>query len=234
MLRDRSADHVHASWRDLRDLATLSKDAAMDAAGPGALAELAARSRLARVAPLIREARVESLASTSLAAERQIWSAVDGAFQALPHGDASTRALGALLVVEQDLDWLRRAPAAASIDAAAAARATIVLARELAPARLEALTKWTAGRGPISACFPARWTWARHAQDWDALIVAAREARRRHCERAFTRAPFSLDVPMAVLLLKEEEVRAMATAAEAGTEPSGAAARAYAASLFGA
>jgi hypothetical protein len=234
MLRHRPADLMSAFWRDLRDLATLPLDRAVDATTPAALADAVARSRLAEVAPLVREARVASLASTSLAAERQIWSAVDRAFVALPRRDASTRALGALLVVEQDLDWLRRAPAAASIDASAAARATFVLARELPPARLSALASWTPERGPIAGCLPLRWTWRRDAQDWDALIVAARDARRRLCERAFTRGPFSLDVPLAVMLLKEEEVNAMATAGEAGAERSPAALRAYAASLFGA
>jgi hypothetical protein len=234
LLHRRSIEATRPFWRDLRDLATLTLHSAEDGASPGALAAIVEKSRLAAIASLVREARVDSLASTSLAAERQVWGTVDRAFLALPPRDASSRALGALLVLEQDLDWLRRAPAAASIAAAAAAGATFVLARELPPARVAALAKWTPEHGPIAGVLPARWTWARTAQDWDSLVTAVRRARRRHCERAFVREPFALDVPLAVLLLKEEEVRAMATAAESGGERSAPALRACAAGLFGA
>jgi hypothetical protein len=233
MLRRRAASVVGPFWRDLRDLASVGQDAAADADTPGALAAVVARSRLAAVAPLIREARVESLAAASLAAERQTWRAIDQAFLALPRREASSRALGALLVIEQDVNWLRRAPSFAAIDPVAAARATSVLARELTAPRLAALATWTPERGPIAATLPLGWAWARTAHDWDALVTAVRRARRRHCERAFVGAPFSLALPLAVVLLKEEEMKAVATAAE-GSDRSLAAERAYAASLFGA
>jgi hypothetical protein len=215
-------------------LASVSEDAAAEAVSPSALAAAVERSRLASVAALIREARPATLASTSLAAERQLWAAIDRAFLALPRRDRSARALGALLVIEQDLNWLRRAPTAASIDPSAAASATLALVREVPAARLSALATWRPEHGSIASSLPVAWTWARTAHHWDGLMTAVRRARRRHCERAFVGSPFSLDVPLAVLLLKEEEVKAIATAAEAGGDRSPAAERAYAASLFGA
>jgi hypothetical protein len=234
MLRWRTPVSGHSFWRDLRELASISEDAATEAVSPAALAAAVEGSRLAAVAALIRDARPATLASTSLAAERQLWAAIDRAFLALPRRDRSARALGALLVIEQDLNWVRRAPTAASIDPSAAASATLALVREVPAARLSALATWSPEHGSIASSLPVAWTWARTAHDWDGLMTAVRRARRRHCERAFVGSPFALDVPLAVLLLKEEEVKAIATAAECGGDRSPAAERAYAASLFGA
>jgi hypothetical protein len=54
------------------------------------------------------------------------------------------------------------------------------------------------------------------AADWDALLQCWRSARYRLCARAFLNQPFCLAPAVAVLLLAEEEGRAVAALREAG------------------
>jgi hypothetical protein len=182
---------------------------------------------------MLQDMAPNALGPTSLAAERLVWAGIDRAFAALPSGERAAKAIGALLVIEQDLDWVRRAPAAAGLDPLAATRATIRLRHIVRARHLERLAASTQDAGPLANALPEAWTWARHVTDWDELTFAARRRRRVLCERAFVGDPFVLAVPIAVVLFKEEELRALSAAREAGETRTPALDRAQAGSLVG-
>lgn len=233
LLTGRPASLRSTLWRPLAELSTF---AAENAAACATVAELAAAlrgTRLAGIEALIRSATAESMGAATLAAERQVWRQIGTAFEMLPRGEIAARRLGELLLLEHDFDWVHRAPAVASIERLAAARATLVLERALPGDALTALAAWTPTQGALGQLLPLRWSWRRDAGDWESLALSIRRARRRQCERAFAGPPFSLALPLSVVLLKEEEARAVAAFIESGGRRSPATERAQAASLLG-
>jgi hypothetical protein len=117
--------------------------------------------------------------------------------------------LALAVVRERDLNILRRATAA-GLSPEVLAAALGLVHREIGAADVTRLASWTPARGPFWTAVPPRWQ--RHAPpatDWDAWLVWWRRQRRALCRRAFLEPPFCLAPAVALLLLKEEELRGL-------------------------
>jgi hypothetical protein len=174
------------------------------------------------IAAAVLRAHGDDPTAAELALERWAFVRVGEEADRLPAREAAARALALRVVLEHDIDCLRRA-ASHGFAPAVASALTARLARELPPGMLERLASWQPADGPLGTRVPRGLVrGAERAADWDALVLALRRERRLACDRALMGPPFTLASPVAFLLLREEDVagrlaidRARARTAEA-------------------
>ena len=213
-----------ATWLPMGTLETLSRDVVRDALSLPTLVAALANTPYAEIASGMLRAHP----ADPLAAEQGFdsWTsrAVVDAAAALPQSDALAREIAFALVRDRDLEVVRRAGAAGGAGAVIAALA--VWPRELNAADLQRLVSWKADEGPLWPHVPRsfRRRGTRPA-DWDALKLAWRIERRELCRRAFLDQPFSLAPAVALLVLKEEEIRGLTAIAESDVAVDAATAR---------
>jgi hypothetical protein len=167
-------------WRPLDPLASLSLPERAET-----VAELVDRIAATPFAPIAGAlARTDHPAATEIGLDRWVWTEIWAQARALPRREAAALALVRLLVLEHDVDLLRRA-GAFGVAPDLIAKATVVLSGER--------------RGPgLLARLDA-------AAAWDGELLRLRRARLRACRRAFVGWPFQLAPAVAALLLREEQ-----------------------------
>jgi hypothetical protein len=213
-----------APWRDLRGLETLRRDTLREASSLRELAAALRGSPYGEAADSILRAHEDDPLAAEVALDRWASRRLLEEARRLPRRDGDAAALAVALVRERDLDVVRRAEAWYGLAPSLVAAATALLQGEIGRAAVERLAEWTPTAGPLAVRLPAALARAvGPVADWDALQSALRRNRRRACARAMRRAPFSLGPAVAFLLLREEEVRALAAFVEHARAPHAAA-----------
>ena len=163
-------------------------------------------------------AYAHDLNAAELAIDRWASASLAKAARALPPSEFGARELALALVREGDLNLLRRGVSAFGFSAEAVVAGLAVLPDEFPAEVLARLAAWTAGDGPFrTAEWPRSWRRiAGAATNWESLILAVRSARCCACQRAFLSDPYCLAPAVALLLLKEEELRGVAAILESG------------------
>jgi len=196
-------------WRDLGELAALPLACLRDSASLREAAQSLARTPYAAIAEEVLRVHGSADGQIGLAVDR--WASrrlLDEAAR-LPPDDADATELVRMLVRERDLDALLRVVAAFGVPPDQAAAATALLRFEAPAEELRALAGWSVARGPIFPLLPRPLRWlAEGAADPDGALLALRTARARACDRTFIGAPFHLSQAVALVLLREAEVRA--------------------------
>lgn len=209
-------------WRPLEPLASFSFDARTLA--PADLVQRLSTTPYRDIARALFRSHAGDLPAVEMGLDRWAWHGLYDEAQRLPASERRTFELVRLLVIEHDLDLLRRGRSF-GLDADLVAKATIVLAREHGAAALLDVASWRppapSGAGPtLAAVLPARLAnLTGDPRGWDDALLAIRRARLRLCRRAFIGWPFQLAPAIAVLLLRDAQARAAVAIAAAQTCP---------------
>jgi vacuolar-type H+-ATPase subunit C/Vma6 len=206
-------------WRPLGRLATLHLES-----WRAPLTEVEALARLsptpyAQVTARVARAHHGDLGAAEMAFDRWASTRLLQEADALGGSEHVARSLVRSVVRERDLDAVRRAVSSYGLSPRSAAAAPVLLTREMDAGALEALAEWVPERGPLAARLPARLVRAARLEGWAELHLHLRRQRRRLCTRAFRASPYQMAPAVAFLLLREEEVRALAAMAEARGGP---------------
>ncbi|MFI5177983.1 MAG: V0D/AC39 family V-type ATPase subunit [Vicinamibacterales bacterium] len=185
-------------WRPLGPLERVARAACETAGSLRQLAAVMRRTPFAVIAAAVLDAHGEDLAAAEVAFDRWGSSAVVDAARALPRAESAARDLAFHVVRERDVMLMARAVGPLGLAPEAALRMTAVMAAESGPARMRRLVEHLADRSPSLTD----------------LRRQVRVARRLACRRAFLGNPFCLAPPIALVMLREDEARALFTVAE--------------------
>jgi hypothetical protein len=212
-------DQWSRHWRPLGRLATVHLDSWRAPLTEGeALARLSA-TPYARVAAAEARAHHGDLGAAEMAFDRWASIRVLQEAGALGRSERVARALARSVVRERDFDTLRRAVSSYGLSPRLAAATPVLLTQEMDAGALEALAEWVPERGPLGLRLPAHLLHGARVGGWAELHLHLRRQRRLLCNRAFRGSPFHMAAAVAFLLLREEEVRALAAMAEARGGP---------------
>jgi hypothetical protein len=230
-------DRWKALWQPLGALESLRIEDCRDVTSLQNLAELLQVTPYRDVAEAMLRTHARDLLAAELGFDRWASQSIVHAAVALDRSEVAARALALAVVRERDLNLLSRGPREFGLSPDAVVGTLVWLPKELKPAELARLATWTPREGAGTRAWPRTWTrLAGRAVEWDDLLASFRRARRQQCRRAFLGPPYCLAPAVALLLLKEEEVRGIASIHEAGSRPDmeAALARALSASALGA
>jgi hypothetical protein len=217
-----------ACWIPLDQLAVIPLEACRDARTHQAVAEALGRTPYAAIAMEMWRAHGRDPLAAEFGFDRWASRAIVEAARALPATDATTVSLALAVVRERDFNVLRRATHE-GFSPEVLGGALGLVHEEVTAAEVMHLASWTPARGAFWTAVPRRWQ--RHAPpaaDWDAWLLWWRRQRRALCRRAFLESPFCLAPAVALLLLKEEEIRGLDALAAIGDAEADPAAVAYA------
>jgi hypothetical protein len=204
-------------WRSLGPLETVGAESCRDCRSLAALADALSATPYAGVVESMRRAHSADPVAAELGLDRWASRRLAEAAVRLPGGEWAARNLALAVVRERDLNLLRRGVRTFGLPADAVVAGLVHVPNEMSADALVRLATWTPDEGPISRGWPRLWRRvAGGAVDWNGLTLAWRRARRDACRRAFLDQPFCLAPAIALLLLGEEEVRALAVIAGAG------------------
>jgi hypothetical protein len=204
-------------WVPLGSLAVVDSDDCRDCRTLSALTGVLARTPYFSIAETMRRAHADDLAAAEVGFDRWASRAVVDAALLLPAREHLARDLALALVRERDFHVVRRGAHSGTLPPDAMIGAVAHLGTELGAASALALGAWTPADGPLWTRLPRRWLRVvGHVPDWEALTLAMRQARRGLCRRALRAHPFCLAPGLAVLLLHEEDVRALGALDESG------------------
>ena len=206
--RGLAAERWTGLWRPLGRLARLRPEAFRESSSLRQVSDALARTPYALLAAETLRAHPDDPAAAEMAFDRWASLRIVEAARALPPGEEGARRLCSSLVRERDLDALLRAPAR-GLSPAAAAGATALLQRELNPEVLRTLAEAAVG-APLPR-LPRHFPRAAGLAD---LALVLRRERGAACARAFRGEPFLLAPPVALLLLRDAEARAVAAFCE--------------------
>ena len=204
--------HPFQSWRHLwipmGRRAVVECDRLRDCTTLASLVEVLRGTAYASVADAMLRGHAADLAAAELGFDRWASRALVDAAGDLDAGESRTRALAIAIVRERDVNVLRRGTRAFGLSADAVVGALAFVVGEAGTEAIGRLAAWDPAQGPLWMLAPRLWQkLAGRAADWDALTLALRRWRRDECRRAFLDQPFSLAPALALLLLKQEEVR---------------------------
>lgn len=209
-------------WRPLEPLASVNFDARTLA--PEDLIQRLSTTPYRDIARALFRSHAGDLPAVEMGLDRWAWQGLYAEARRLPASERRAYELVRLLVVEHDLDLLRRGRSF-GLDADLVAKATIVLAGEHGAAALLDVASWPPSglatpASTLAATFPARLArLTGEPRDWDDALLAIRRARLRLCRRAFIGWPFQLAPAIALLLLRDAQARAAMAIAAAHTCP---------------
>ena len=156
------------------------------------------------------------LPAAEIGLDRWVWGGLHDAAVHLPAREATARRLVVLLILEHDLDLLRRGTVVRS---RSRPRRQVDRASCRGSAGSPALTRaasWQPADGPLARVLPPRLLrLAPAAAGWDDVLRGARRARLAACRRAFVGWPFQLAPAIATLLLRDAQARAAISLAAA-------------------
>ena len=170
-------------WVALDRLATVRLESCRDLHTLPALVDALRRTPYATIASAMWRAHAQDALAAEMGFDRWASRAIVEQTAQLRGDDATTAALALAVVHERDLNVIRRLTAAGvppDVVAGALAAAPARRSRPLPP-----------------------------IVDWDRRLIFERRERRALCRRAFLESPFCLAPAVALLLLKEEEVRGL-------------------------
>jgi hypothetical protein len=210
---------MRACWRPLEPLGTVTFESR--ASLPEALVHRLSRTPYGAIARTLLRSHAADLPAAEIGLDRWAWTGLFDEAAALPPREAAALRLVRLLILEHDLDLLRRGTSF-GLAADLVAKSTVVLSREGRIATLARTASWRPGEGPLARVLPpAVLRLSAGAAGWDDVLRDVRQARLRACRRAFVGWPFELAPPVAVLMLRDAQSRAamsLAAARGAGGE----------------
>ena len=209
---------VAECWRPLEPLGSIDFEARTLA--PVDLVQRLSATPYRDIARALFRSHAGDLPAVEMGLDRWAWQGPYEEAERLPASERQARELVRLLVIEHDLDLLRRGRSF-GLDADLVAKATVILAREHGAAALLDAASWRVHADPASAAsaldvaLPARLArLTGYPRDWDDAVRAIRRTRLRLCRRSFIGWPFQLAPAIAFLLLRDAQARAaMAIAA---------------------
>jgi hypothetical protein len=217
----RALAHGHSSarwvrlWRSLEPLATFSLDAVRDCTSLAQLAALLRTTPFGQVADAMWRGHHDDLLAAELGFDRWTSRRLLDVSSSLGNGETIARGLIESLVAERDFSLLRRGVATYQLSPPALASMLVLLPRVMSLERITALATSAPGPAGFTGQWPRAWRpIVADAADWDALLLRWRRARYQLCARAFLNQPFCLAPAVALLLLAEEETRAVAALLE--------------------
>ena len=202
-------------WRRLGALETVRFEDCRDQTSLAGLVDSLRATPYNVIADSTWRAHADDLLASELALDRWASASIARAAFRLGRADTTARDLALAVVRERDLSVLRRGAHAFGLSPDAVL-GLVLLPRELPTAELSRLATWTPQSGRFLRQWPRAWGPSTDPPaDWDALLLALKRARRRACRRAFLGSPYCLGPAIALLLLQEEEVRAVVSIREA-------------------
>lgn len=209
---------LRTCWRPLDPMATI--DFEPRTSDPGELVHRLARTPYGAIARTLLRSHPADLPAAEIGLDRWAWTGLHDAALQLPPRDAAARRLALLLILEHDLDLLRRGTSF-GLDADLVAKSTVALSRTCRIPALSAAASWQPADGPLARVLPASLLrLAPAAADWDDVLRGARRARLSACRRAFVEWPFQLAPAIALLLLRDAQARAaVSLSAARGAHP---------------
>jgi hypothetical protein len=217
--RARTSGHFFERWGPLWvPLGVLETVRLEDCHDQTSLAGLVASLRATpyeMIADATWRAHADDLLAVELALDRWASASIVRAAASLGQSETTARDLALAVVRERDLNLLRRGVQAYGLAPDAILGGLALLARELAADELSRLATWTPQRGRFLGAWPRAWgPMLDRPADWDGLLLAVKQARRRACRRAFLGSPYCLGPAMALILFQEEEVRGLVSLSE--------------------
>jgi hypothetical protein len=202
-------------WRPLGVLESVRFENCRDQTSLAGLVDSLRATPYSVIADDTWRAHADDLLASELALDRWASASIARAAFGLGRAETTARDLALAVVRERDLNLLRRGAHAFGLSPDAVLGGLVLLPRELPADELSRLATWTPQSGRFLRAWPPAWgPAADRPADWDALVLAVRRARRRACRRAFLASPYCLGPAMALLLLQEEEVRALVSLSE--------------------
>jgi vacuolar-type H+-ATPase subunit C/Vma6 len=209
-----SPDRWHSLWRPMGPMETVSLSRCASASSFDQLIAATSGTPFEAIAAGVQRAHPGDLAAAELAFDRWGSQAVVAAAGALPRREDAARRLIVDVVCERDVAVIERARGPLATSPHVAMRMASVLSEVLDAAALRELSQWS-GEGGAPVVLPRRLSAPRRSVNtFVALRRAIRAARRTACERAFRGNPFSLAPAVALVLLREDEGRALLSIGE--------------------
>jgi hypothetical protein len=213
--RGRSIARWSPLWRSLAPLATFSLDAARECTSLTQLAALLRTTPFGQIADAMWRGHHDDLLAAELGFDRWMSRRLLDVTSSLDGSETIVRGLIESLVAEHDLSLLRRGVATYKLSPDALAGTLVLLPRLMSSERITSLATWTPGQVGFRGEWPRAWrVIVADADDWDAVSLRWRRARYHMCARAFLNQPFCLAPAVALLLLAEEQARAVAALGE--------------------
>lgn len=196
-------------WIELGRLASVRVQTVRDCRTLPSLVEALRRTPFDAIATAMWRAHAHDPLAAEIGFDRWASRAIVESARALPAADQIASALAIATVRERDFAVVRRA-AAAGLAPEILTGALGYLHDEIDPGEVMRLAAWTPSDGVFWSAVPRKFR--RHAPaaaDWNRWLMWWRGRRRALCRRAFRESPFCLAPAVALLLLKEEEVRGL-------------------------
>jgi vacuolar-type H+-ATPase subunit C/Vma6 len=201
-------------WRPMGPLETVSRSSCTSVSSLPQLAAALSGTPFEGIAGVALRAHPADLAAAEMAFDHWGSRTLVTAADALPRREHAARDLVRDVVCERDVAVLERAVGPLGVAAQVAIRMTPTLGGLLGAAAVPLLAEWSGGTGRPLA-MPRRLSSDRRpVRTFVELRRAIRVARRAACRRVFWGDPFSLAPAIALVLLREDEVRALISIGE--------------------
>ena len=201
-------------WRPMGRLETVSRDGCASASSLPQLTAALGRTPFADIAGVVLRVHAADLSAAELAFDRWGSRMLAEAADALPPHEDAARDLVCGVVCERDAAVIERAIGPLGVAPQAAIRMASMLGRALGAAGARVLTEWSSGGGaPLT--LPRRLSAERPVvRSFAELRRAIHAGRREACRRVFAGHPFSAAPAVALVLLREDEARALISIGE--------------------
>lgn len=201
-------------WRPMGALETISRTVCEATSSPQHVARAFVGTPYEAIAKVVSSAHPGDLAAAEIAFDRWGSRELADATRALPEPEGAARDLLWRIVRERDTALMERAVGPLGLAPESAARMTTILAGELGAAGIRRFAEWSAESGAPMP-LPPRITGSRSpVRTFAEVLSRMRASRRKACRRVFLGPPFCLAPPIALVLLREDEVRGLLSVAE--------------------
>jgi vacuolar-type H+-ATPase subunit C/Vma6 len=201
-------------WRPMGALETISRTVCEATSSPRHAARACVGTPYETIAKVVSSAHAGDLAAAEIAFDRWGSRELAVATRDLPESEGAARDLLWRIVRERDIAVMERAVGPLGLAPESAARMTTILADELGAGGIRRFAEWSAESGALMP-LPARITGSRSpVRSFTEALSRMRASRRKACRRVFLGPPFCLAPPIALVLLREDEVRGLSSVAE--------------------
>jgi vacuolar-type H+-ATPase subunit C/Vma6 len=201
-------------WRPMGALETISRTACEATSSPRHVGRASVGTPYEAIAKAVSSAHPGDLAAAEIAFDRWGSRELANATRALSESEGAARDLVWRVLRERDIALMERAVGPLGLPPESAVRMTAILADELGAAGIHRFAEWSAESGALMP-LPPRITGSRSpVRTFAELLSRMRASRRKACRRVFLGPPFCLAPPIALVLLREDEVRGLSSIAE--------------------
>jgi vacuolar-type H+-ATPase subunit C/Vma6 len=220
IVRATPAERWNRLWRPLGSFQAVTlEECAVCKSLPDLMARLKA-TPYGEIGAATLRAHANDLIAAQIALDRWASVALLSAAGDLPLRDRSARDLVRAVVRERDVEVVRRGVHTFGLSPDAVIAALVLLPTEASYDELVRLATWTPDQGSFARTWPRSWRRLVGAPgDWDTFVLELKRWRRDECRRTFLRWPYCLAPAIALLLLKEEEVRGVVSLVENAARP---------------